>query len=91
MQYKNAFEPFYDRPDSVVMSAKSFAMIAIVEHMRVNDISQVEMAKTLGISQPRLSNLSRGMIHKFSLDNLMRLCINAGIEVSFTASGRTAE
>jgi predicted XRE-type DNA-binding protein len=91
MEYKNAFEPFYEKHDAVVMKAKSLAMIALVENMRNKAISQVEMAKTIGISQPRLSNLNKGMIHKFSLDSLMRMCIKAGIQVSFSANGRVSE
>jgi predicted XRE-type DNA-binding protein len=40
-----------------------------------------EAAKKLGVTQPRLNDLLRGRIDKFSLDALMNLAARAGLSV----------
>ena len=50
---------------------------------RVNEIgwSQTVAAQNLGITQPRLSDLYRGKISKFSLDALVDIASKLGIHV----------
>jgi predicted XRE-type DNA-binding protein len=43
--------------------------------------SQREAAKRFGINQPRLNDVSRGRIVKFSLDALVNLLAHAGMRV----------
>lgn len=43
--------------------------------------TQAEAAKRLGITQPRVNDLLRGRIAKFSLDALMDLASRAGLSV----------
>jgi predicted XRE-type DNA-binding protein len=38
-------------------------------------------AKKLGLTQPRMNDLLRGRINKFSLDTLMNLATRAGLAV----------
>ncbi len=44
-------------------------------------ISQREAAKKFGVSQPRLNDLMRGKIDKFSLDALVNMLAHAGMRV----------
>jgi predicted XRE-type DNA-binding protein len=44
-------------------------------------LTQAEAARRLGITQPRLNDLLRSKIDKFSLDMLITLASNAGIAV----------
>jgi len=44
-------------------------------------ITQAAAAKRLGLTQPRMNDLLRGRIDKFSLDALMNLATRAGIAV----------
>ena len=63
------------------MRARSELMIAIrgkIERWKVN---QAEAARRLGVTQPRLNDLLRGRIDKFSLDALMNLARPAGLAV----------
>ena len=52
---------------------------------RVSDmargVSQREAAKKFGVSQPRLNDLMRGKIEKFSLDALVNMLAHAGMRV----------
>lgn len=44
-------------------------------------VSQREGARKFGVSQPRLNDLMRGKIEKFSLDALVNMLAHAGMRV----------
>lgn len=44
-------------------------------------VTQREAAKKFGVSQPRLNDLMRGKIEKFSLDALVNMLAHAGMRV----------
>jgi predicted XRE-type DNA-binding protein len=44
-------------------------------------VSQREAARKFGVSQPRLNDLMRGKIDKFSLDALVNMLAHAGMRV----------
>ena len=44
-------------------------------------LTQIQAAKRLGISQPRMSEIARGKVELLSLDYLAGLCAKAGLEV----------
>ena len=52
---------------------------------RIRDVArattQREAAKQFGVSQPRLNDLMRGKIGKFSLDALVNMLAHAGLRV----------
>ncbi|QKJ87647.1 Transcriptional regulator [Paramixta manurensis] len=45
-------------------------------------LSQAEAAATLGVSQPRVSELARGKITLFSIDKLITMMANAGLHIT---------
>ena len=49
--------------------------------MEREELTQSEIAKRLGISQPRVSEIVRGKVELLSLDYLVGLCAKAGIPV----------
>lgn len=59
-------------------------MIAIQRYLAKAGLSQTEAARKLGITQPRLSDLFRHRIEKFSLDALVNLASKAGLDVRLT-------
>lgn len=59
-------------------------MIAIQRSIVKAGLSQTEAAKKLGVTQPRLSDLYRHRIQRFSLDALVSLAARAGLEVRMT-------
>ncbi|MBI3678085.1 MAG: XRE family transcriptional regulator [Proteobacteria bacterium] len=63
------------------LKARSDLMMAIRKIVDGWDATQAEAAKRLRISQPRLNDLLRGRIDKFSLDALMNLAAQAGLSV----------
>ncbi len=65
------------------MRARSGLMIAIRDAVDGWKVTQAEAAKRLGVTQPRMNDLLRGRIDKFSLDALMILATEAGLTVEW--------
>ncbi len=85
MKYEE-FESVWDaiEKDPIVaanLKARSSVMIAIEQTVKSWNLSQVTAAKRLGLTQPRLNDLLRGRINKFSLDALMAVAAKAGLSV----------
>lgn len=75
----DAIEP--TRAKAANMKARAEMMIAIRETVADWGITQAAAAKRLGLTQPRMNDLLRGRIDKFSLDALMNLATRAGLSV----------
>lgn len=76
--------------DAANMKARADLMINIQETVAAWKTTQARAAKRLGITQPRLNDLMRGRITKFSLDALMNLAIQAGLSVRIEVSRNAA-
>jgi predicted XRE-type DNA-binding protein len=63
------------------MKARAELMIALREVVEGWNLRQAAAAKRLGLTQPRLNDLLRGRIAKFSLDALMEIAGRAGLSV----------
>lgn len=64
------------------MKARAVLMMKIQKAVKGWSASQAVAAQRLGITQPRLNDLLRGRIEKFSLDALFDLASRAGMRVS---------
>jgi len=73
------------------MKARSGLMIAIQEAVAGWKLTQAEAAKRLGVTQPRMNDLLRGRIDKFSLDALMLLATGAGLIVEWNVSSQSRD
>ncbi|MFM8750454.1 helix-turn-helix domain-containing protein [Rhabdaerophilum sp.] len=83
-QFANVWDAVEKTPgDAAVMKARSGLMIAIQETVAGWKLTQAEAAKRLGVTQPRMNDLLRGRIDKFSLDALMILATGAGLTVEW--------
>jgi predicted XRE-type DNA-binding protein len=67
--------------DAFVMTLRSDLMTLIEDAAASWGIPQGEAAKRLGITRPRLNDLLRGKISKFSLDALATLATKAELSV----------
>lgn len=63
------------------MRLRSELMIAVERAVTEWRLTQVEAARRLDVTQPRLNDLLRGRIGKFSLDALIPLAGRAGLSV----------
>ena len=88
--FDNVWDALEDSPSAAAnMTARSDLLIALQECVASWALIQSEAAKRLGISQPRLNDLLKGRIDKFSLDALMNLAAAAGLTVKLQVE-RTA-
>jgi predicted XRE-type DNA-binding protein len=77
--------------DAINLTLRSELMTAIEDAVKSWNLSQQEAAKRLGITRPRLSDLLRGKINKFSLDMLTTLAHNAGLTVKMSVKKTVAK
>ncbi len=79
-RFNSVWDAIEDTPgDAANMKARSSLMRAITEYIRNSGMTQAEAAKTLGVTQPRISDLMRGKIEVFSLDTLVNMLAAAEI------------
>lgn len=79
-QFESVWDAIEDTPRKAAsMRARSELLIALQEWVKAKNKTQVEAARILGVTQPRMSDLARGRIHLFSLDVLMDMAMIAGL------------
>ena len=64
------------------MRVRAELMIAVQRYVEASSETQTKAAKHLGITQPRLNDLLRGRIEKFSLDALVDMLARVGKQVA---------
>ena len=63
-------------------------MLALERLIARRRLTQARAAKLLCVSQPRVSDLVRWRLHRFSIDALVDMLARAGIRVRFTTERR---
>jgi predicted XRE-type DNA-binding protein len=80
--FANVWDALADNPaEAATMTMRSNVMAALTDAVRAWDMTPAKAARRLGIAQPRLNDLLRGRIDKFSLDTLLTLATRAGLKV----------
>ena len=82
MSNQNIFEILTSDPVSLnKWNLKSNLILAIHKTVRDNGWNQTEAAAHLGISQPRVSNMLKGKLDKFSTDSLLEIMFKLGYKL----------
>lgn len=63
------------------LQIRSEMMTALRKFIEKEGLTQADAAKRLKVSQPRISDLTRGKISRFSLDTLVNMLTDAGLDV----------
>ncbi|SCX35870.1 helix-turn-helix domain-containing protein [Agrobacterium rosae] len=63
------------------MKLRSALMSALKEHISRTHLNQSQAAKVFGVTQPRISDLTRGKVDLFGLDALVNMAATAGLRV----------
>ena len=63
---------------------RSDLMTRIERYVAASGLSQKDAAVQLGVTQPRLNDLLKGKIEKFSIDALVNMLGHAGMRVGVT-------
>ena len=76
----------FDIDESVNLRIRSDLMIELSELIRNKGWTQARAAELMGVSQPRISDLVRGKIDRFSIDSLIAMLGSAGVRVRITTT-----
>lgn len=78
--FDSVFDALADTPaEAANMKARSELLSALKSRIRTWEMSQEAAAARLGITRPRLNDLMRGKLGKFSLDALVNLATASGL------------
>ncbi len=89
--FASVWDALEDTPeDAAHMRLRSELVTAIRDVVDDWRITQAEAARRLGVSQPRLNDLLRGRVGRFSLDALVGLAARAGLVVRIEFGQRAA-
>ena len=85
--YRNVFEVLEDDPAMAQnLKIRSELMIALRQYIEDAGLGQKEAAEVFGVHQPRISDLMRGMIDKFTIDRLVNMLARIGKTVKVKAA-----
>jgi predicted XRE-type DNA-binding protein len=78
--FDDVFDALADTPaEAANMKARADLLAILTAHIKSWDLPQEAAAARLGITRPRLNDLMRGKLGKFSLDALVNLATAAGL------------
>lgn len=78
----NVFEQLgFSAEEAENLKVRSSLMTQLTKLIAERGLTQEEAAQMLGVTQPRISDLKRGKIERFSIDMLILMLTAAGAEV----------
>lgn len=89
--YRSVWDALEEDPaERASLTVRSDLMIALGQTIDRWKVTQREAATRLGVSQPRLNDLLKGRISKFSVDALVDLATKAGLSVTVKVKKQAA-
>jgi predicted XRE-type DNA-binding protein len=86
---QNVFRDLGFQPEEAEnLRIRAALMVALTEHIRRAGLTQKDAAATLGVTQPRISDLMRGRIDVFSIDTLIAMLSRAGVKTTIRVGKR---
>jgi predicted XRE-type DNA-binding protein len=70
--------------DPELMLAKAKLAVQIRALIKTRGLTQVEAAELLGVAQPDISMITRGLLDNFSIERLMNLLLRFNQEIEIT-------
>jgi predicted XRE-type DNA-binding protein len=70
------------------LKVRADLMIELTQIIESRKATQAAAAALLGVTRPRVSDLMRGKIDRFSIDSLVEMLGRAGVRVSFAVKTR---
>lgn len=80
--FASVWDALEDTPQQAEnMKLRAALMMALKAYIARAGLTQIQAAKRFGVTQPRVSDLLRGKINRFSLDTLVSMAAVAGLQV----------
>jgi predicted XRE-type DNA-binding protein len=81
--YASVWDALADTPEQAAnLQARADLMRQIAELIQAEGWKQIEAAERCGVTQPRINDLLRGRVSRFSLDALVNIATALGRRVS---------
>jgi predicted XRE-type DNA-binding protein len=81
-EFENVWDALAETPEEAAnLTLRSDLMMKIETIVKENGWTQAEAAKRCGVTQPRINDLLRGRISRFSLDALVNIASALGRKV----------
>ena len=78
----------FDPAAATNLQLRSDLMIQLRKRLTARGATQAQAARLLGVSQPRISDLYRGKIERFSVDTLIKFLGKTGADVRVSVRSR---
>jgi predicted XRE-type DNA-binding protein len=79
----------FSREESENLKIRTDLMIRLSKLIESRGLTQAEAARVFGVTQPRVSDLVRGKINRFSIDTLVAMLGHAGVRVQILVGQRS--
>jgi predicted XRE-type DNA-binding protein len=84
-EFANVWDALADSPEEAAnLTLRSDLMDQVTEIIKQNAWTQAEAAARCGVTQPRINDLLRGRISKFSLDALVNIASALGRRITIS-------
>ena len=81
-RFTSVWDAIENTPEEAAnMKLRSELMMALKAHIARVGMSQAQAARLFGVTQPRISDLTRGKINLFALDALVNMATAAGLRI----------
>jgi predicted XRE-type DNA-binding protein len=81
-RYASVWDAIEDTPGAAEnMKVRSALMHELVTYITNSGMTQSEAARQFGVTQPRISDLTRGKVDLFSIDTLVNMLTAAGLQL----------
>ena len=67
--------------ESTILDVKSKLAALIMQFMQEKELNQYQTATKVGTTQPRISDLTRGKISRFSIESLLLIALKLGVDI----------
>jgi predicted XRE-type DNA-binding protein len=76
----------FSAEEAANLKIRSDLMIRLSKLIEARGLTQAQAAEFFGVTQPRISDLVRGKIDRFSIDTLIAMLGHAGLRVQIVLS-----
>ena len=79
----------FSKQEAENLKIRTDLMIRLSKVIEARGLTQAQAASLFGVTQPRISDLVRGKIDRFSIDTLIAMLGNAGVRIHIVVGRRS--
>jgi predicted XRE-type DNA-binding protein len=83
-RYESVWDAIEEQPEAENLKIRAALMAELAAYIDQAGLTQAQAARSLSVTQPRISDLVRGKIDLFSIDALVNMLSAAGLHLDVT-------